>query len=337
MLGKLGYVLHCAVRMDYGELFRTVEAVCKATGRHRLEVLLDVVICGFRYGAGFNDYLLCEFYNLTSEQRATYVTRSVNNTLVQLLNDREYYHIFDNKSEFYQKFAPYIGREWLDFSKASREEFVRFFESREAVMVKPDDGTGGKGVEKLYRKDYPDAGALFDSLKAGRTGVVEEVLLQHPDLNRMNPSSINTLRVVTILNEAGPNIVYAHIRIGNGGRPVDNLHSGGMFAPIKMDTGRVQYPGYDKNRKTYTVHPQTGVEIEGFQIPLWEEAKALCLEAAKLVPQMRYVGWDVAVTPSGPVLVEGNNLPGYDILQMPPHTPDKTGMLPRFREFVDGI
>ena len=85
---------------------------------------------------------------------------------------------------------------------------------------------------------------------------------------------------------------------------------------------------------------QTGAvhtKIQGFAIPYWEEAKAMCLEASQVVPQMRYVGWDVAITPNGPVFVEGNNLPGYDILQMPPHTPDKVGMLPRFREFVKGI
>lgn len=334
---NIGYVLSCAFRMDYGELFRTVSKVHKATGKYRLGILADVVSCGFRYGAGFNDYLLCEFYNLTPQQRATYVTRSVNNTLVQLLNNREYYHFFDNKSEFYTRFAPYIGREWLDFSSASLEDFERFLQGKDAVMIKPDDGTGGKGVEKLNLRDYPDAKALYNQLKAGKTGVVEEVLVQHPELSQLNPSSINTLRIVTILNDSGPHIVYAHIRIGNGGRPVDNLHSGGMFAPIDMETGVVQYPGYDKDRKTYTVHPMTGVKIQGFQVPLWEESKTLCLQAAELIPQMRYVGWDVAVTPEGPVLVEGNNLPGYDILQMPPHTPDKIGMLPRFREFVEGI
>lgn len=334
---RLGYILGCALRMDYRELFRTVEAVHQATGKAHPSIFLDVVRCGFQYGAGFNDYLLCEFYNLTPEQRATYVTRSVNNTLVQMLNDRDFYHVFDNKSEFYTRFAPYIGREWLNLSTASLEDFQRFLDGKTEVMVKPDDGTGGKGIEKLSLKDYPDTGGFFHQLKADKVGVVEEVLRQHPDLDRLNPSSVNTLRVVTILNDSGAHIVYAHIRIGNGGRPVDNLHSGGMFAPIDMETGQVQYPGYDKDRKTYAVHPQTGVEIQGFQIPLWEESKALCIEAAALVPQMRYVGWDVAVTPNGPVLVEGNNLPGYDILQMPPHTPDKIGMLPRFREFVKGI
>ena len=143
--------------------------------------------------------------------------------------------------------------------------------------------------------------------------------------------------MVTVLNETGPHIVYAHIRIGNSDRPVDNLHSGGMFAPIDLEKGVIQYPAYDKARHTYTEHPRTHTKIQGFAIPYWEEAKAMCLEASQVVPQMRYVGWDVAITPNGPVFVEGNNLPGYDILQMPPHTPDKIGMLPRFREFVKGI
>ena len=65
MLGKIKYVLGCAIHMDYKELFRTVGIVHKATGKNSLGIMLDVVNCGFRYGAGFNDYLLCEFYNLT--------------------------------------------------------------------------------------------------------------------------------------------------------------------------------------------------------------------------------------------------------------------------------
>lgn len=336
-MGKVKYIMGCVAHMDYGELFRTVGKVHKITGKNSVGILADLVKCGMKYGAGFNDYLLCEFYNLTDAQRATYITRSVNNSLVALLNNREYYHFFDNKSEFYQTFAKYIGREWLDLSKASKEDFVKFMETRDQIMVKPGASSGGFGVNKVFKKDFSSVEAMYDKLKAEDIGVVEDVLQQHEIMNQMNPHAINTLRIVTILNETGPHIVYAHIRIGNSDRPVDNLHSGGMFAPIDLEKGVIQYPAYDKARHTYTEHPRTHTKIQGFAIPYWEEAKAMCLEATQVVPQMRYVGWDVAITPNGPVFVEGNNLPGYDILQMPPHTPDKIGMLPRFREFVKGI
>lgn len=336
-MGKIKFIMSCVARMDYGELFRTVGQVHKITGKNSVGILADVVKCGMKYGAGFNDYLLCEFYNLTDAQRSTYITRSVNNSLVSMLNNREYYHFFDNKTEFYQTFAKYIGREWLDLSKASKEDFAKFMETREQIMVKPGASSGGFGVNKVFKKDFSSVEAMYDQLKAEDIGVVEDVLQQHEVMNQMNPHAINTLRIVTILNETGPHIVYAHIRIGNSDRPVDNLHSGGMFAPIDLEKGVIQYPAYDKARHTYTEHPRTHTTIQGFAIPHWEEAKAMCLEATRIVPQMRYVGWDVAITPTGPVFVEGNNLPGYDILQMPPHTPDKIGMLPRFREFVKGI
>ena len=111
-MGKLSYILGCVTRMDYPELFRTVGKVHKITGKNSVGILADVVKCGLKYGAGFNDYLLCEFYNLTDAQRATYITRSVNNTLVSLLNDREYYHFFDNKSEFYTTFGKSAASGW---------------------------------------------------------------------------------------------------------------------------------------------------------------------------------------------------------------------------------
>lgn len=307
------------------------------TGKSRSWIFFDIVTCGFRYGSGFNDYLLCEFYNLSNEQRATYVTRSINNALVSLLNDKQYYHVFDNKNEFYTIFSDYLGRGWLNFASASYEDFSEFMNDRVEIMVKPDAESGGKGVKKLRKSDYPDLCQMYLTLRAENTGVVEDVILQHPDMAALHPESLNTLRVVTVLNGEGPHIVYAYIRIGNGGRSVDNLHAGGMCAPIELETGKIKYPAYDKSRNTYYEHPRTGVRIPGFEIPFWEETAELCLRAAKLIPQMRYVGWDVGVTENGPVFVEGNNLPGYDFLQMPPHVPDRVGMLPRFREFVEGI
>lgn len=81
---------------------------------------------------------------------------------------------------------------------------------------------------------------MYLTLRAENTGVVEDVILQHSDMAALHPESLNTLRVVTVLNGEGPHIVYAYIRIGNGGRSVDNLHAGGMYAPIEFGNRKDQ-------------------------------------------------------------------------------------------------
>ena len=60
----------------------------------------------------------------------------------------------------------------------------------------------------------------------------------------------------------------------------------------------------------------------------------MCLEAAKITPQIRFVGWDVAITEDGPVIIEGNTYCAHDFWQLPPHTPDKIGMLPKIKKYV---
>ena len=87
----------------------------------------------------------------------------------------------------------------------------------------------------------------------------------------------------------------------------------------------------DKQKNLYADHPATGTRIKGFMFPDWEKARALVTEAAQIIPEVGYVGWDVCFTPEGPCLVEGNQFPGHDIYQLPVHTPDKIGIMPRFR------
>ena len=85
----------------------------------------------------------------------------------------------------------------------------------------------------------------------------------------------------------------------------------------------------------YYIEMMTGKKIPGTQIPYWEEAKKMCLEAMQIVPQVRFVAWDVAITPKGPVFIEGNSFPSHAIPQFAAHFPDGIGILPRFEEFID--
>lgn len=322
--------------MDYKSLNQTIRKVHEKTGRSRIALFFDITHCAMKYGCGYNDYLYCEFYNLTEEQRATYITRGVNNALVRQLNDENSFHYLGSKAEFYQRYAAFIHREWLDLTCADFAQFQAFVKKHPVVIIKPIAGTGGKGVEKLDRNDFSSDREMYDYILSSGSLMTEEVILQHPDLNRIYPHAINTYRIVTILTDNHPQIFYTLIRCGNHGAVVDNLHSGGMFSPVDPDTGKILYPACDKAQNIYDRHPETGVQFVGYKLPCWQEALDMCRQASLVTPAVRYVGWDVAVSPDGVQLVEGNFMPGYDLSQMPAHTPDKIGLLPRAKELIRG-
>jgi len=333
-MGRIKYLIGRILNMNYGSMLETVEKIHKKTGRSRIWLFCDMVHCGLRYSAGYKDYLLCEFYNLTPEQRATYVTRGVNNQIVKLLNDPSYYHCVDDKTEFNRLYSDFIHRGWLDMVNAGFEKFRSFMENRDRIISKPAAATCGQGIELLSKSDFTDLQQMYDHLRSSGSGLIEDVIIQHPAVSAIYPHSVNTYRIVTVRRNGVANVVYAFIRIGNGGRFVDNINAGGMAAPIDLETGIIQYAAFDKDSNYYDTHPATGCAIAGYPLPYWQESLAMCLEATKIVPQLGYVGWDIAVSEDGPQLIEGNHYPGHDILQMPPHVPDKIGMLPRFKQFI---
>lgn len=337
-MGRLRYIFHCILHMDYKGFFRTLREAKKRSQKNIFWLFWDIIKCGFRYGAGYTDYLLYRFYDLTDAQRATYVTRGINNSVVKKMNTPEYYHIFENKPEFNRQFASFLGHGWLDLSKATPEDFAAFTADKEEIICKPADATCGVGIEKLRKKDFASIDEMYARVKEMGTGIVEEVILQHPDMSRIYPVSVNTVRVYTVFAEGKAEVFYACLRMGNSDRPVDNIHAGGLFAPLDMETGKVAFPACDSMQNVYEHHPRTGCLLPGYQIPWWKETVELCRRAAQVVPQVGYVGWDVAITEHGPVFIEANNHPCHDAFpQMALHSPDRTGYLPTLRKFVPGL
>ncbi len=335
-MSKLGYILRCVKEMNVKAMFRDLNEIHRLSGKNRVFLFCDMVWCGFRYGTGYRDYRLTEWWNLNGAQRKTYVTRGINNSLIKKCNDPAYYHLLNNKVEFNRLFNSELGRGWLYLKEASEEQFAAFLSGKEWVVAKPVDGSCGKGFEKIHVPDYSTAAELYRYLIETDRLLVEDFIVQHPTLAAIYPHSVNTLRVVTILSKDGePHILYAFLRLGNGGRNVDNISSGGMTAPVDVETGVISNVAFDKKSNYYEVHPETGSPIVGVTIPMWDKVVRLVLDAARKIPQLRYIGWDVAVTETGVEFVEGNQHPGHGFLQMPRHTPDKIGMLPRFRQFID--
>ncbi len=329
-MGNIKYILKRLKTMDKKAMFEKVNSIHKKTGKSKIYLLCDMLKCARKYGAGYMDYDLFEMYNLTPEQRDTYITRGRNNEIVAKYNDKAYFHIFENKNEFNELFKDYIKRDWVDVKDTPKENVIAFMQKHPVFMAKPVDGGCGHGIEKIDTSQYSSLDEVYDKLVQGNNNFeLEEVIKQHPAVSAIYPDAINTVRVVTILKDGIPHVICAYFRIGNG-KFVDNFNSGGMVAPVNEITGEVMDRAIDKKKNLYETHPQTGAKIKGFKFPDWDKAIEMCKKAAKVVPQMGYIGWDVCFTPDGPIFVEGNEFPGHDIYQLPEHTPNKIGMMPKF-------
>ena len=334
-MSRLTYVMKRIGKMDFRRMQDTARMLHKKTGKSTLWLLSDMAKCAAKYNAGYMDYKIAEMYRLNDAQRRTVITRGISNEIVRRMNDKAYWHFFDDKTQFNTKFAKWIGRDWCKADEQLTEEKLAvFLADKDAFMFKPLEGSSGQGIVKYHRPDWQDMSAFLRKIQQNGPAILEEVVVQHPEMARMCPTSVNMVRIATLLGEKREGIVYAFLRIGNG-KVMDNVDCGGMAARVDLESGKLLTVGADKQGNTYSVHPKTGTSIIGFQIPYFEEAKAMCLEAMRVVPQVRFVAWDVAITPDGPRFIEGNSFPSHAVPQFAAHYPDGIGILPEFKKYLD--
>ena len=334
-MSKIGYMLNRMRKMDYRRMNETAKMLHKKTGKPTVWLLADMAKCAVKYNAGYMDYKIAEMYRLNDEQRRTVITRGISNSIVRRMNDKAYWHFFDDKTEFDTTFAKWIGRDWIKCDETLTEDrFRAFLQGKTQFIFKPLEGSSGQGIVKYTEPDWTDMPALLRKMIAAGPAILEEIVIQHPEMSRLCPTSVNTVRIATLLGDKQEGIVYAFLRIGNG-KVMDNVDCGGMAARVDLDSGMLLTVGADKQGNVFDTHPMTGTKIVGFKVPYFEEAKQMCLEAMRVVPQVRFVAWDVAITADGPRFIEGNSFPSHAVPQFAAHYPDGIGILPEFRKFLD--
>lgn len=312
-------------------MFRIAKAISKKTKKNTFIIVFDMVRCGIKYQAGYYDYQEFEFYNLNKEERKTYLTRGKNNEIVKRFNDRTSFHKFEDKAEFNSIFNKYLKRNWMVLNDENLADFEKFLKDNKSIIVKPIDDEGGNGVEKFVYSDDLDCKKLYDKLVANGQLLIEECIKQHENMNILYDKSVNTMRMFTFYKDGESYFLQAVLKIGNGG-VVDNFSSGGMYTYVS-DSGDVYVEAIDKNDNIYTSHPISNHKIVGFKVPLFNEAIELVKEAAKVIPEVAYVGWDVAISENGPVIVEGNCFPG--VFQVKPSLVEKKeGLIPKYNEIM---
>ncbi len=314
-------------------LFRNLNLVHKESGKNRIIIFFDMIYSMFAYGTGYLDYMTFGFAYIKRDKRKTFMTMDDNIQMCKSMNQSIASDIFENKLLFAKTFEKYLGRGYVDL-KDGIEAFRDFCKGKDSFFAKQPESFGGLGVRKVYLEGK-DIDKLYSELMKDKMYLAEDTITQHSEMNKLCEKSVNTIRMVTILSDNNkPHLIYSLVRIGSGQKDVDNVTSGGMYT-LLSDTGEITHPCFcDKTVSYYEKHPVSGFPFMGFKVPFFEEAKELCFDAAIVEKRIRYVGWDVAITPLGPVLVEGNSLPGYDMPQNHRFHDDGCGIKAKFEAAI---
>ena len=267
----------------------------------------DEIYCALRFGCSPDDFFRYEFYKKSDFERDKFITYKRSQNIIRKYNDKEKNFIFDDKSEFNKWFKDYIKRDWIDLRTANRKDFESFLRKHGKAILKPVKGGQGRDIFILHTRDSE----TFE-FERYRDYIAEELLIQDKKMKKLNPSSVNTVRVLTFKGK----IIACALRIGGDNSVVDNLHSNGVCAHLDLKTGVIDALCIDNKMQKYLYHPKTGIKLVGFCVPHWKEIRHIVLQASSLVPEVQYVGWDVAVLENGAAIIEGNRDPGHSVVQM---------------------
>lgn len=193
--------------------------------------------------------------------------------------------------------------------------------STKSIFIKPVDGIGGANSFKftLEQTISSKMKKLFNLLDK-QSFIFQETIEQDEEVNKIYSKSINTVRVHTFYDSTSNRveILSALMRFGSHGSEVDNGSSGGFFIPVEMKTWSTKGLGLSylkSGGKAYSAHPDSNVKLDNWSIPYGKQIEDEVIKAAKLFNK-EFIGWDVAVTSSGPMIIEGNQNPHLIMLQM---------------------
>lgn len=222
--------------------------------------------------------------------------------------DPAVYEELNNKDVLYEHAKKYFHREaCIIDGNANKNAFIDFALRHKKFFVKPIDGTWGRGASILTASTAAEAEAIFDKLSGEGRWFVEELIKQVQETAVWNDTSVNTVRIPALYTRSGCKILQPFLRTGRKGAVVDNAGGGGIFAVFDAETGIITTDGVDEHGGRYERHPDSGIVYKGWQVPQYEELKALTAELLHALPSHpRYVAFDFALTPKGWVLVEGN-------------------------------
>jgi hypothetical protein len=304
------YFLYYIKELDRAKFRKFIRVARSENNKSLLSLYFDLFSSSLKYNISILDYFYFRFYKLNHNERSKWAGTGYLYEYQLIMNPKGAREILENKILFLTHYRSFLRRDFADINQinANSSCLRRLMENKSGkIVLKGSRGQVGKEVEVVRCEDY-NADELLKRMSDKGYDLVEEFVTQHPSLMELSPSGLNTVRIFTQLNGSNVDILGARLRVSVNS-PVDNMGAGNIAAYVNTDTGIVSGPGVysDITKNETKIHPITGKAILNFQIPYWKEVLEMTRQAAVLYPQNRSIGWDIAITATGPELIEGNH------------------------------
>lgn len=206
------------------------------------------------------------------------------------------------------------------------EDLASLIEREGELIFKENAREAGEGFlyvklsgKDLYANDKPMNESELHALLIQGVWVVQKRVLNHEKIRTVNDSALNTTRIVTIVDGDQPVYLTGFQAFAAGGAKIDSWSKGSVYVGIDIENECLKDIGYldlkDTSGSVTTLHPDTKVRFEGYHIPYLKEAVELCIKAHRLYYNNFIIGWDVAITDDGPLILEANEKPGMNAVQ----------------------
>lgn len=222
-----------------------------------------------------------------------------------------------------------------DKQPITRAEALEKCSDLKDAVIKPSMiGMWGTGV-RIFDTDHGMVGeteSVSDLFKVfDKNFIIQKKVIQHEQMSRLNPTSLNTLRVLSYRQGDEVYIMYAVVRIGRKDKIIDNETAGGINADIYLDTGCIKDCAYGSAAEKRILKTDVGTELKGFQIPAFDNVISIVKDLHLRLPYFHLVGWDFGVDKDGrPVLIEWNRCPDLSQTAHGPAFGDMTEEVVRF-------
>ena len=303
----LGYYFK---QMKWDLLKKFVTHASKLTGKSKIQLMLAGIRDVYKYNISILEYFQFGFYNKPEAEKIEWAGTGTMYEFQKIANPLKERGILDDKRLFYTNYKEFFKHNFytLEELEADKDLLDKLYESNEKIVLKEANGKAGAGVKVVETKDL-NSTELISFMKKHGFGILETYIKQHPRIQELSPSAVNTIRIFTQIRKDGTyEILGCRMRISVNS-PVDNMAAGNLAAPVDENTGVITGPGVysDITKAPESIHPITGVSIVGFQIPFWTEILDMTKKASLKHPQNRSIGWDIVVTEEGPGFIEGNH------------------------------